>query len=98
MFLGGDNVRTQLEWNALLSTENAPSPSAETKFWRKVCCVSPPPRCRADERADVDHRDHWCGKMQEKAGRWTDRSFSGPKTNSVQKLGELRAAGVNVGA
>ncbi|KAL1687342.1 pyruvate kinase [Schizophyllum commune] len=62
MFLGGDNVRTQLEWNALLSTENAPSPSAETKFWRKTSIIA----------------------------------TIGPKTNSVQKLGELRAAGVNV--
>ncbi|KAL1748525.1 pyruvate kinase [Schizophyllum fasciatum] len=62
MFLGGDNVRTQLEWNALLSTENAPSPSAETKFWRKTSIIA----------------------------------TIGPKTNSVQKLAELRAAGVNV--
>lgn len=62
MFPGGDNVRTQLEWNALLSTVNAPTPSAETKYWRKTAIIA----------------------------------TIGPKTNTVQRLAELRGAGVNI--
>ena len=57
-----DGIRSQLEWNATLSTSKAPEPTESTKYLRKTSIIA----------------------------------TIGPKTNSVEKLRELRRAGVNV--
>ncbi len=58
-----NDVRSQLEWNAQLSTANAPVPTEDTKFLRKVRALVAVQR---DEKIDVaffspldeHHRDH----------------------------------------
>ncbi|KIY50571.1 pyruvate kinase [Fistulina hepatica ATCC 64428] len=62
MIFASAGISTQLEWNASLSTANAPVPTPETKYWRKTSIIA----------------------------------TIGPKTNSVEKLAELRQAGVNI--
>ncbi|KII93858.1 hypothetical protein PLICRDRAFT_152963 [Plicaturopsis crispa FD-325 SS-3] len=57
-----DGIRSQLEWYSTLSTQNAPLPTEETKFFRKTSIIA----------------------------------TIGPKTNTVEKLGELARAGVNI--
>ncbi|KAF8168222.1 pyruvate kinase [Crassisporium funariophilum] len=57
-----DGIRSQLEWNSSLSTDNAPLPTDQTKYRRKTSIIA----------------------------------TIGPKVNTVEKLAELRHAGVNV--
>jgi hypothetical protein len=56
-----DNVQSNLQWRSLLSTLDAPVPSEQTKFLRKVCHTpSTPPRsdCLTEKLADRYYRYH----------------------------------------
>jgi len=58
-----DGIRSQLEWNSTLSVSNAPQPTADTKFLRKVSCT---PNFMSAfissdlDPADCNHRHHRC--------------------------------------
>lgn len=57
-----DGIRSQLEWNSTLSTENAPTATDQNKHRRKTSIIA----------------------------------TIGPKVNTVEKLADLRRAGINV--
>jgi pyruvate kinase len=93
-----DGIRSQLEWNATLSTANAPVPTEQTKFLRKVRRWS----SKDDPRLIISNRHlssppSVCSFVS-RNGRAYGSLLLGPKVNTVEKLAELRRAGVNVGA
>jgi len=95
-----DGIRSQLEWNSTLSVSNAPQPTAETKYLRKVSFT---PNLLSAllpsdlDLVDFDHCDHRCAISLTINVRYGFSSSLGPNTNTVEKLAALRRAGVNVG-
>jgi hypothetical protein len=55
-----DGIRSQLEWNSTLSVSNAPQPTADTKFLRKVSCLLTFYPLSNYNLADLDHRNYRC--------------------------------------
>jgi pyruvate kinase len=53
-----DGIRSQLEWNSTLSVSNAPTPTADTKFLRKVSCLLTFHPLFNHNLADLDHRNY----------------------------------------
>ena len=93
-----DGVRSQLEWNSGLTTEIAPVTDDSNKYHRKVrwsLQISGGPNS-PDLLADRYYRHHRYVLCASEAMIYVYR-LSGPKVNTVEKLAELRKAGVNVG-
>lgn len=55
-----DGIRSQLEWNSTLSVSNAPQPTADTKFLRKVSCFLTIHALSNHNLPDLDHRNYRC--------------------------------------
>ena len=103
-------ITSRIEWSASLDPTKAQVPTEETKYHRKVCLqrsgllhapqmlTSPSSRLCSP---DVYHRDHWYAYMR--SGRCdlvserVENVIVGPNTNTIEKLTELRRAGVNIG-
>ena len=100
------SISSRVSWSASLDPTKAQVPTEETKFYRKVRfnrpsterhaqtnTISPSRvRRRPSSRPLVRPANHVrCDRVVERVGN------PGPKTNSVEKLAELRRAGVNIG-
>jgi pyruvate kinase len=100
-FFPTDAIRSRLEWNATLNPAAAPQTTEATKYHRKVsilstldqCCSSPDLLLRRlSLRLSVS-----LGKLSI-CPMWPLSCIrTGPKVNTVEKLAELRRAGVNIG-
>ena len=91
-----DGIRSQLEWNSVLSTNSAALPTDQSKHHRKVTLSFPSISSQLNTSLDIHHRHN---RYPWRLG--ISLCFSnhrlGPKVNTVEKLGELRRAGINVG-
>ena len=95
-----DGIRSQLEWNSTLNTASAPQPTEETKYLRKVRDVSAKITyylCSYSYRHRSLRRSVCALTYIFHGGIQLIALYQGPKTNSVEKLAELRRAGVNIG-
>lgn len=98
-----DGIRSQLEWNSTLTTTDAPTANENNKHKRKVWVFSPSEHMlyitNGDHAIDCHYRYY---RYVGTPVPWLVFSeqyhlHSGPKVNTVEKLGELRRAGVNIG-
>ena len=97
-----DGIRSQLEWFSTLSPTTAQLPTAENKFLRKVsplCCSMRQHQVERHTFIDCYHRHHRYACLQSWSIVPPHGIFLplGPKVNTVEKLAELKNAGVNIG-
>lgn len=98
MYPSDEGIRSQLEWNSTLNPAYAPVPTQKTKFMRKACPT--PLSCSFPLTHSTDvhhchHRYHPCPCTRSVCLILV--CLKGPKVNTIEKLAELRLAGVNVG-
>ena len=99
-------ITSRIEWSASLDPTKAQVPTEETKYHRKVCpsVIGAPQRLRHSSTrlspSDVHYRNHWYACLAtERCDLVSKRDRNaGPNVNNVEKLAELRRAGVNIGA
>ena len=89
-----DGIRSQIEWNSALSTSALPTD--KSKHHRKVRPLLPLFSSQVNTSIDFHHRHNrypWrlCILVL------FSHHLLGPKVNTVEKLAELRRAGINVG-
>lgn len=93
-------VSSRLEWLSNLTAGPMAALTEETKFLRKVRLpwLSMTRRQLTTTNPDSDYCYHWYERRCfTQACFEVVTAFIGPKVNSVEKLAELRKAGVNVG-
>lgn len=92
-----DGIRSQLEWNSALSTSTALPTDDQSRHHRKVRClffslIS----SQANTTLDLHHRHYRYPRRLKNIVLFSNHIL-GPKVNTVEKLAELRRAGINVG-
>ena len=91
-----DGIRSQIEWNSALSTTSLPTD--QSKHHRKVRYLLSLSLISSQVNSPLDfhHRHNRYPWLLRIVVLLSDHIL-GPKVNTVEKLGELRRAGINVG-